>query len=196
LFLSPLIDCEVLFVCFCFNLCFPLNPDSILHITGVLTFKTSLCFSPQILAIVIRSHIFHMHLVTLLLKEKIHYFSLGRISAITTMTYFLLTTSNGRMMKQLTVSFMCRGTLSIPTPSCQTSFMASYTSQSLHETFLNYFIPQFCTYVNSSFPQLTGIISTTSLTLSDVSMSYARLQILDCKPLGAEPTPYISFASF
>lgn len=65
--------------------------------TGILMFKTSLFLSPQVLAIVIRSHIFHMHLVTLLLKDKTtHYFSPGSRSAITTMTYCKKTTNYGR----------------------------------------------------------------------------------------------------
>lgn len=55
---------------------FSSNLDSVLCITGVLMFKTSLFLSPQVLAIVIRSHIFHMHLVTFLLKDKIIHYSI------------------------------------------------------------------------------------------------------------------------
>lgn len=75
-------------------------------------FKTSLFLSPQVLAIVIRSHIFHMHLVTLLLKDKTtHYFSPGSRSAITTTIYCKNITNNGEVMKYLMVSYVWRITL-------------------------------------------------------------------------------------
>lgn len=94
------------------HLCFPLHLDSVLCLTGVLMFKTSLFLSPQVLAIVIRSHIFHMHLVTLLLKDKTtHYFSPGSRSAITTTIYCKNITNNGEVMKYLMVSYVWRITL-------------------------------------------------------------------------------------
>lgn len=91
------------------HLCFPLNLDSVLCLTGVLMFKTSLFLSPQVLAIVIRSHIFHMHLVTLLLKDKTtHDFSPGSRSAITTTIYCKNITNNGEVMKYHMVSYVWR----------------------------------------------------------------------------------------
>lgn len=73
----------------------------------ILKFKTSLLLSPQVLAIVIRSHIFHVHLVTLLLKDKTKsYFSTGSVSATTSMTYCKKTTNNGRWWNTLQ-SLLC-----------------------------------------------------------------------------------------
>ena len=93
----------------CLNhLCFPLNLVSVLCITGVLMFKISLFLLPQVLAIVIRSHIFHMHLVTLLLKDKTTYNFIQESSSIITMIYCKNTTNNGRMMKYLMVSYVWR----------------------------------------------------------------------------------------
>lgn len=104
------------------RLCFPLNLDSVSCLTGILMFKTSLFLSPQVLAIVIGSHIFHVHLVTLLLKDKTtHYFSPGSRSATTTMTY-LKRPQTMADDKYLPVSLACGGALS--PPCCPTSFKA------------------------------------------------------------------------
>ena len=93
----------------CLNhLCFPLNLVSVLGITGVLMFNIPLFLLPQVLAIVIRSHIFHMHLVTLLLKDKTTYNFIPESSSIITMIYYKNTTNNGRMMKYLMVSYVWR----------------------------------------------------------------------------------------
>lgn len=77
-------------------------------ITGVLMFNIPLFLLPQVLAIVIRSHIFHMHLVTLLLKDKTTYNFIPESSSIITMIYYKNTTNNGRMMKYLMVSYVWR----------------------------------------------------------------------------------------
>ena len=93
----------------CLNhLCLPLNLVSVLCITGILMFKISLFLLPQVLAIVIRSHIFHMHLVTLLLKDKTTHYFIPESSSIITMIYCKNTTNNGRMMKYLMVSYVWR----------------------------------------------------------------------------------------
>lgn len=82
---------------------FSSNLDSVLCRTGARMFKTSLFLSPQVLAIVIRSHIFHMHLVTLLLKDKTTRYSIQWVKVLLTTMICGTNTTNSGMMKYLTV---------------------------------------------------------------------------------------------
>lgn len=145
-------------------------------------FKTSLFLSPQVLAIVIRSHIFHMHLVTLLLKDKTtHYFSPGSRSAITTTIYCKNITNNGEVMKYHMVSYVWRITLTplsvqlLLRPNSHSSVFMKSSSTSVMLLSQYHPNPQLCSYLNSSFFQQSMGINTSSLTLSGVPMSYTRL---------------------